>query len=298
MSQPDISLFASLRAAYDASRAVRSPEDLVGVLENVAGIVSENLGWRGVAIHVHRRAWDDFEATVVHCGDETCDLRLGARREWREWAPLFRDEFERHGAHFIPGTAGDSADPGAWRAGDMLRVLMRGSDGEVAGILSVDEPADGRRPTDEQVDALVAVASSAGAAVEQAREAASDHAHQSALQELLAVSTRIADARSDADVLDAVCAGISEALHFECVAVELADTDGELVYAAGTGWETAPRVPVTLEQFQGILRPEFEQHGCYLLDHTSALQILGLADTGYCSKRNGRGPWAWHRHWL
>src|SRR3954468_5944612 len=85
MSQPDISLFASLRAAYDASRAVRSPEDLVGVLENVAGIVSENLGWRGVAIHVHRRAWDDFEATVVHCGDETCDLRLGARREWREW---------------------------------------------------------------------------------------------------------------------------------------------------------------------------------------------------------------------
>ena len=38
---------------------------------------------------------------------------------------------------------------GAWHPEDLLLVLMRGSDGEVNGILSVDEPVSGLRPSDE-----------------------------------------------------------------------------------------------------------------------------------------------------
>src|SRR4051812_6294620 len=241
MSQPDISLFASLREAYEASRAVRSPEDLLGVLENMAGIVSEHLGWQGAVIHVHRRAWDDFEAAIVHGAHAEL---LGTTREWSDWAPLFRDQFERGGAHFIPSAAGADA---AWHPDDVLLVLMRGSDGEVTGIMSVDDPRDGRRPSDEQLEALVAVANAAGAAMQHAREAATDAAHQSALEQLLAVSARIADARTDADVLEAVCTGISEALHFECVAIELADAEGQLVHVAGVGWDTVPEISTPLE---------------------------------------------------
>jgi diguanylate cyclase (GGDEF)-like protein len=187
---------------------------------------------------------------------------------------------------------------GEWRAGDEVLVLMRGGDGEVTGVLSVDDPRSGLRPSDDDLDALVAVATAAGAALEQAREAAAAAEHQAALHQLLAVSTRIADARSDTDVLDAVCRGISDALGFERVAIELADEQGRIVPTAWVGWEVLPDVPLEIDRFAQILRPEYEAHGCYVLDHVDALRILDLPDAPYESMRNGRGPWAWYRHWL
>src|SRR4051794_12823153 len=311
MPRTDLSLFASLREAYEASRRVRTPEDLASVLEAVAELVKDKLGWGTVVVNVHRQAWDDFEAAVVHGSEEGRRILLGSTQDWTQWAPLFRDRYERRGAHFIPREAGAAPDllaytppipasdaPDAWHADDMLLVLMRGSDGEVTGILSVDEPLSGKRPADDELDALVAVANAAGAALQQARESAAEAAHRSALQQLLAVSTQIADARSDDDVLQTVCTGIRDALGFERVAIELADPDGTLCAAAHVGWDTIPDVPVPLEQFGRILLPEYEEHGCYLLDHVDALRILGMADAPYESQRNGRGPWAWSRHWL
>ena len=66
MPDQNLSLFASLRDAYEASRRVRTPADLEAVLGRIAEIISEQLGWGVVSINVHRRAWDDFEAVVVH----------------------------------------------------------------------------------------------------------------------------------------------------------------------------------------------------------------------------------------
>ena len=49
---------------------------------------------------------------------------------------------------------------------DELFVPFYGSDREILGILSVGEPKSGRRPTDEELDVLVAMAEHAAAAVE------------------------------------------------------------------------------------------------------------------------------------
>ncbi|MCW2990770.1 MAG: diguanylate cyclase/phosphodiesterase with sensor [Solirubrobacterales bacterium] len=311
MPGTDLSFFASLREAYEASRRVRTPQDLQRVLEGVASLVSDSLGWQSVAINLHRRAWDDFQVTVVHGRDEAREVLLGNTNTWRQFAPLFHERHAMRGAHFIPEehqvaddmvayipaiAPSDAAD--AWRAEDQLLVLMRGSDGEVAGILSVDEPVSGRRPGPEEIDALVAVANAAGAALQQAREAVAEDQHQIALKQLLTVSTRIADARSDTDVLEAVCSGIRDALGFERVVIELSDESGALVPAASVGWESLPDVPVSMERFARIMQPAYEEHGCYLLDHLDALRILELPDAPYVSQRNGRGPWAWSRHWL
>jgi diguanylate cyclase (GGDEF)-like protein len=310
MSGSALSLFAPLREAYEASRRVRTLEDLGKVLDLVASLVREQLGWGTVVVNVHRRAWDDFIVAVVDGPQPARDALLGTTHDWPQFAPLFRERFERRGAHFIP-SGEDIPDltyftpelhpvdaPDAWQADDMLLVLMRGADGEVNGILSVDEPLSGRRPTGTELDALVAVANAAGAALQQAREAAMEAQHQSALQQLLAVSTRMADARSGTDVLDAVCAGIRDALGFERVAIELADASGRVVPAAYVGWETMPPVPVPMERFARLFLPEYEEQGCYVLEHTEALRILGLPASNYASQRNGRGPWAWSRHWL
>ena len=79
MPAPDLSLFAPLREAYEASRSVRTPEDLAAVLERVGAMVSEHLGWGTVVVNAHRRAWDDFEVAVVHGNPEARDA--SARRE-------------------------------------------------------------------------------------------------------------------------------------------------------------------------------------------------------------------------
>ena len=311
MPTHDLSLFAPLREAYEASRRVRTARDVTAVLERVAALVSDHLGWGTVVVNVHRRAWDDFEAAVVHGSEEGRRVLLGTAQGWAQWGPLFQEQYERRGAHFIPAEAGvpvdivsfvptlaPSAGPDAWQPDDMLLVLMRGADGDVTGILSVDAPESGLRPTDAQLDVLVTVANAAGAALEQAREAAIEAHHQDALRELLAVSTRIADARSGTVVLEAVCAGIRDALGFERVAVELADADGRLAPAAHVGWDTPPDVTFPLADFTKVMVPEYEQHGCYVVERTVALEILGLPDSPYHSQRNGRGPWAWCRHWL
>ena len=49
---------------------------------------------------------------------------------------------------------------------DELFVPFYGSDGSLLGIFSVGEPRSGRRPSDEELDVLVAMAEHAAAAVE------------------------------------------------------------------------------------------------------------------------------------
>ena len=311
MASTHFSLFAPLREAYEASHRVRGSEDLDRVLQRIAALVRERLGWGTVVLNVHRRAWDDFEAAVVVGNEDARATLLGTTQTWAQWAPLFREQFEHRGAHLVPHETQPQSDlvswqtdtpmadgPDAWHPGDLLLVLMRGSDGEVTGVLSVDEPGTGRRPGDEDLDALVAVANAAGAAIQQAREATHEAQHRVALEQLLAVSTQIADARSGTDVLDAVCAGIRDALGFERVAIELAGEDGLMTAAAQVGWEVPPTVPIPIDHFGRIFLSEYEEHGCYVIDHVDALRILGLPDAPYASQRNGRGPWAWSRHWL
>jgi HD-GYP domain-containing protein (c-di-GMP phosphodiesterase class II) len=51
----------------------------------------------------------------------------------------------------------------------MLMLPLRGAEGEILGIVSLDQPLHGRRPDDDEVDVLMAVADQAGLAVEQAQ---------------------------------------------------------------------------------------------------------------------------------
>ena len=51
----------------------------------------------------------------------------------------------------------------------MLVLPLRGQDGDVLGIVSVDQPVSGRRPDDTQIAYLMAVADHAGLALEQSR---------------------------------------------------------------------------------------------------------------------------------
>ena len=91
----------------------------------------------------------------------------------------------------------------------------------------------------------------------------------------------------------AVCSGIRDALGFERVCALVADADGHLRAAASAGWDRGPRLQVslTMRDFERIMLPDYEQQGCYLIEHEDAARILGLGEDGsYRSRLNGHGP--------
>jgi diguanylate cyclase (GGDEF)-like protein len=282
-------------------------------------LIGETLGYRSVVINVHRPAWDDFIASTVYGDDDVRAALLGTTHSWAEWAPLLHDRFNCRGAQIIlgedsaevadrvgttytPAGSGRSDDPDAYDPEDMYLVVMRDNHGDAIGILSVDEPVSGRRPSDDAIDGLVTVAGFAGLAIAQAQEAARVAEHRAALEHLLAVSSQIADARSADVVQRAVCNGIRDALGFERVCALVAEPDGHLRVTATAGWDpedSALQVTLMIRDFEQIMLSDYEQQGCFLLEHEDAARILGLGEDGsYRSRLNGHGPLAWSRHWL
>jgi diguanylate cyclase (GGDEF)-like protein len=149
---------------------------------------------------------------------------------------------------------------------------------------------------------LVSLVDHAALALEATREAAESRRHQRALEELLAVSSRITGETSNAEILRRVCTGIRDALDFQNICAALVDPEtGVLVPHATAGWqleELRQREPVTVAQVEPLLDDEFLQEGCYLLTHEQARARLATEVDVYPSQLNGRGPWAWNRHWL
>ena len=305
-----------LRGLLEVTRLLRARGDLPALLDAVARTISETLGFRTVAVNLYRPAWDDFEVTTVHGNDAARAALLGNTREGAHLAVLLNERFARRGAYYVPAgwvdwdslgpsytPAGErQAHPDAWDPEDALLVAMRDGDGNLLGMISVDEPVSGRVPTDDDLDLLVALVDHATLAVEEANETRDVRRHQRALEELLDVSSRITGETSADEILRRVCGGIHTALDFDNVCAALVDPDtGALVPRAVAGWrleELLARPRVTVTQIESLLDAEFEREGCFLLTRAEAHSRLVREVDVYPSQLNGRGPWAWNRHWL
>jgi diguanylate cyclase (GGDEF)-like protein len=305
-----------LRGLLEVTRLLRAREDLPALLEAVARTIGETLGFRTVAVNLYRPAWDDFEVAVVYGNEHARAALVGTTRDGAHLVVLLNGRFERRGAYYVPNGSvdwdslgpsytpdGDRQEhPDAWDPEDALLVPMRDSAGNLVGTISVDEPVNGRVPTDEELDLLVALTDHASLAVEEAHEARNARRHQRALEELLDVSSRITGEASTDEILRRVCDGIHTALDFDNVCAALVDPDtGALVPRAVAGWtleEMLARPHAAVSQIEPLLDEQFEREGCFLLTHAEAHARLARDVDVYPSQLNGRGPWAWNRHWL
>jgi diguanylate cyclase (GGDEF)-like protein len=305
-----------LRGLLEVTRLLRAREDLPALLDAVARTIGETLAFRTVAVNLYRPAWDDFEVTVVFGNEEARTALLGNKREGAHLVVLLNPRFERRGAYYVPAGSVDwdslgpsytpqgerPSHPDAWDPEDALLLPMRDGAGNLLGTISVDEPLSGRVPNDEELDLLVALADHAALAVEEANETRNARRHQRALEELLDLSSRITGETSPDEILRRVCGGIRTALEFDNVCAALVDPDtGALVPRAAAGWsldELLARRRVTVAQIDPLMDAEFEREGCFLLTHAQAHGRLATDADVYPSQLNGRGPWAWNRHWL
>ena len=310
-------MLARLGAMFERTASVRGCKDLQIVLEDVCRTIADVLGYRAVVMNLYRPAFDDMFTAAAVGSEESIELLVGRTSPIETWTPLLADRFERRGAYFVPGDEFDwdelgvhtyvpdiepTNDPEAWQAEDALFVPLHDTDGELLGIVSVDEPETGRRPADDELDALVAIARHAALALRIAQDTANDAQHQRTLERILEVSARLAHAEDTEEVLQAVCDGIRDALGFDKVVIELADgPDAPLAPVAASGWaleEADANHSSSPEALEQLLTPEFEVAGCYLIPTDIAQARVGSEEVTYRSQLNGRGPHAWSRHWL
>jgi diguanylate cyclase (GGDEF)-like protein len=267
---------ARLGEMFERTALVRDDPDLQEVLEDVCHTIGELLGYRAVVVNVYRPAFDDMVTSAAVGSEESVKELVGKTSPRETWVPLLDERFARRGAYFVPGDEFDweglgvesyvprippSNDPDAWTAEDALFVPLRDPKGLLIGVISVDEPTSGRRPSDDEIDALVAISRHAALALRMAQDTANDIQHQRMLEGILEVSARVAEADDPEDILQAVCDGIRDAL--------------------------AP-----------LLTDEFEIAGCYLVPTEVADERLKRSPGEYDSELYGRGPNAWLRHWL
>jgi diguanylate cyclase (GGDEF)-like protein len=309
---------SSLRSLLEITKAVRSGADVDSVVDAIARVVGETLGFQTVVLNVYRPEWDDFYVATVHGNDPVRDALLGSVYEWSSWTPLLDERFARAGAYFIPNDAFDwsqdvgnrfvptgapaVAGPDGWHPNDELFVPLEHSDGQIVGIMSFGDPVDGLRPNDEQLAIAVALASHAALALEAAQERARSQRHQHGLQQLLHVTSQLPQTISTEAMLTSVCEAVSDALEFDKVLIQLAEPDsGRLQPVAAAGFsdaEVEASGALHLERISRLFEPEFDIAGCYLVPQAQAAERVGASQVVYRSMMNGRGPQAWDHHWL
>ena len=302
--------------ACSRSRGCCVPRRKGRVAAAIARTIAESLGYGTVAVNLYRPAWDDFCVTTVHGSAEAKDALLGRVRNLADWEVLLDERFLRRGAYVIPQGAVDweaigvtyvpdlpqPADADGWHPEDALFVPMRHSDGHLLGILSVDEPKSGLRAGDEELDVLAALSAHAALAVQATQDPLDAARHRLALEELLAVSSRLTAEPAVDEILRAVCSGIRDALGFLNVFAQLVDpATKRLEPRAAVGWameDLRAGGGVLLTDVVPLLDPEFEIEGCYLLPNAEARRRVQAEVGRYVTHLNGSGPWAWNEHWL
>ena len=198
MPASTLAVLARLGTILERTATVRDDADLQEVLEDVARAIGEVLGYRAVVINVYRSAFDDMLTAAAVGSDESLHALLGTISPQETWTPLLNDRFRRReGAYFVPDGEFDwdalgvdtyvpdlepPDDPNAWLPGDALFVPLRDARDQLLGVISVDEPETGMRPTDEELDVLVTISQHAALAMRIGQDIAVDLQHQRMLE--------------------------------------------------------------------------------------------------------------------
>lgn len=159
----------------EPSAPLTTPE----MLAEIAEAIHDEAGFATVVFNLYRPATDDYAATVVRGGDDVRAALDGTTLSRGAWMTLLDSRFERLGTYLLPdGEAampddviffepeadGDDGDS-RWRRGDMLVVPILTPSRDILGVISVDQPTSGLRPSDWQLFKLRGLASKAAEAM-------------------------------------------------------------------------------------------------------------------------------------
>jgi len=171
---------------FEIGQAFRSDRPLVEVLEDVVHAVQQTAGFNVVLLSVLEGDPPALER-VAAAGLPVTRLEemKKVRTPWESVGAIMHDAFRISQSHYVPAehTAVTSeldtwppfkADmapraSGHWHEQDLLFTPLRASGDRILGIISVDEPFDGRVPDRATIETLELFANQAAIAIENAR---------------------------------------------------------------------------------------------------------------------------------
>ncbi len=175
-----------LAMVLEVSRALRSDRPLEEILVEVAYAIQESVGFDLVVLSV-LEAYPPCLRRIACAGLPIAEFERmkETQQPWAVVESVMSDEFRISRSYYIPAERGahwrdvldvyeleageEPRQPGAWHPHDMLLVPLVGPGGDVQGLLSVDQPRDGRVPGQNTVRALEIFAAQAALAIENAR---------------------------------------------------------------------------------------------------------------------------------
>ena len=159
----ELELATTIETARRLTSMLEAIEDgTEAVLERLGRLLVDHLGWAGVTICLRRSTNDPWRTAWATERDAPADAGEG-------WAALLGPRPPLRGAHLVEGRTAPGASHDAWRSDDLLLVPMRTAAGAIEGILAVERPRAGLRPSATELDALVAVAEHASRVLDRAR---------------------------------------------------------------------------------------------------------------------------------
>jgi diguanylate cyclase (GGDEF)-like protein len=301
----------TLRGLLDLTKtADKAP--LRRVLEAAGEAIAMSAGFRLVCMNVYRPEYDDYTTMFVHGRDEPAPPELSAPPIPRDFltglpgtpverAPGIYFVAGRRGMwdgdpHFFPSRTPETDGPDAWRSEDLLLMLLEDDDGEPLGLLSVDEPISGRRPSDGDLQMLRVICLYVEQALRTAKRVRQDKEDTRMLARLSEISPQMSMCSDRRDLYRLVGATVSADLGFERVGVYATAKDEGLRRVDMRGWESPQLLPERLSEqhLSDLLTPNQDQAGVWLLPAHRVFEPW----VGPRSRRNGRGLLAWRDHCL
>jgi len=279
-----------LAQIFELGGMLRGGEKLEDILEAVAHGVTETVGFNIVVISIVDRV-QRVTRRVAQAG-----LPITVWEERKRQSPplsflevLMIDRFKISGSYFVPAEALAELDqnipfipnplepvqPGGnnpWRQEDALLVPLRGPNDELIGLMSVDAPRDGRRPSLRTIEALEIFANQAAFAIENFQlvnayqgEAVAARRERDRLEQLYLIAAEIQRAQDIPTRLRVVADGI-RAAGWGRVAITLRDANFEPLETITSGYSADEEKAFRANLLSGVVwgqrlaDPEFRRY--------------------------------------
>ena len=310
MAEEEAATIGALNGLLDLARNA-GDAPLQRVLESAATAIARSAGFETVFMNVFRPASNDFATAYVHGRAELADAVHDP--------PLPRDILSRlpgipvqpaPGVFFLAGEPGmwdghpnfytsgrsERDAPDAWRREDVLLVLLEDTDGEPLGLVSVDDPHSGRRPSERDLQRLRVICLYVEQALRTARRARRTEEDTRMLARLSEVSPQLSECGDRRELHRLVIGTITSDLGFERAAIYVKNGADELRRMELGGWQSHDQLPERLAgtTLRVRMAADRAQAGTWLI---KAAELFGPSAEER-SRRNGSGPLAWKDHCL
>lgn len=199
-----------LAQILETGNQLRITLDLPALLQQIVEAVRRGLGFGAVTVMIRQGDSERVGPRVQTGLPPQIAAQLDqADTRWSDLARLMQPKFLINGCYFIPTGAFDWAteypapafnvidydatdvtDPDRWLPDDALLVPIELREGRFIGVLTLDAPHDGRRPSAETLQALRIFANLAAAAIENAQLHDEVRQHAQNLEQHVADRTR------------------------------------------------------------------------------------------------------------